>query len=163
MAARGGVIIKNADIIHRGFKVTDMVFGKTGNLTEPSLEVVQELIFPTDIADQDAMLSIIMTMVRSNKHPVSKASGQSVSSLGMTTKPEQELGPRVTQDSSSTEITTAPEESPQVLELFQNLPKCMQVYHYPLNRRRRAIIATIRIRHSLIQPSIPDDSRSSRS
>ncbi|KIW92746.1 copper-translocating P-type ATPase [Cladophialophora bantiana CBS 173.52] len=73
VAARGGVIIKTADIIQRGFKVTDVVFDKTGTLTEASLEVVQELIFPTDKFGENTMLSLIMTMVRSNKHPVSEA------------------------------------------------------------------------------------------
>ncbi|KAK5311201.1 hypothetical protein LTR93_011801 [Exophiala xenobiotica] len=73
VAARGGVIIKTADVIERGFKVTDVVFDKTGTLTEPSLEVVEEKIFPTDRVNKDQMLSLIITLVRSNKHPVSEA------------------------------------------------------------------------------------------
>ncbi|KAK5425284.1 hypothetical protein LTR34_011282, partial [Exophiala xenobiotica] len=73
VAARGGVIIKTADVIERGFKVTDVVFDKTGTLTEPSLEVVEEEIFPTDRVNKDQMLSLIITLARSNKHPVSEA------------------------------------------------------------------------------------------
>lgn len=73
VAARGGVIIKTADVIERGFRVTDVVFDKTGTLTEPTLEVAEEEIFPTDQIDKDKMLSIIMTLVKSNKHPVSEA------------------------------------------------------------------------------------------
>ena len=73
VAARGGVIIKTADVIERGFKVTDVVFDKTGTLTEPSLEVVRDLILSLDEVDEATMLSIVMTMVKSNKHPVSEA------------------------------------------------------------------------------------------
>lgn len=73
IAARGGVIIKTADVIERGFKVTDVVFDKTGTLTEPSLEVVEEEIFPTDRVNKDQVLSLIITLVRSNKHPVSES------------------------------------------------------------------------------------------
>lgn len=73
VAARGGVIIKTADVIERGFQVTDVVFDKTGTLTEPRLEVVEEEIFPTDRVDKEKMLSLIMTLVKGNKHPVSEA------------------------------------------------------------------------------------------
>jgi heavy metal translocating P-type ATPase len=73
VAARGGVIIKTADVIERGFQVTDVVFDKTGTLTEPALEVVEEEIFPNNRVDKEKMLSLIMTLVKSNKHPVSEA------------------------------------------------------------------------------------------
>lgn len=73
VAARGGVIIKTAEVIERGFKVTDVVFDKTGTLTEPGLEVVEEEIFPADRVNKDQMLSLIITLMRSNKHPISEA------------------------------------------------------------------------------------------
>ncbi|KAK5527748.1 hypothetical protein LTR23_011210 [Exophiala sp. CCFEE 6169] len=64
---------QDCNVIERGFKVTDVVFDKTGTLTEPSLEVVEEEIFPTDRVNKDQMLSLIITLARSNKHPVSEA------------------------------------------------------------------------------------------
>jgi len=83
VAARGGVIIKTADVIERGFKVTDVVFDKTGTLTEPNLEVVQELVLFTDNAEQDTMLSMVMTLVKSNKHPVSEAVVKALDARGV--------------------------------------------------------------------------------
>ncbi|KIW29102.1 copper-translocating P-type ATPase [Cladophialophora immunda] len=83
VAARGGVIIKTADVIQRGFKVTDVVFDKTGTLTEPSLEVVKEQLFPTDRTGRNTLLSLILKMVKSNKHPVSEAVAKTLDARGL--------------------------------------------------------------------------------
>jgi len=73
LAARGGVIIKTGDVIERGYRVTDVVFDKTGTLTQPHLEVVQEELFPVDGIDRATAFSLVMAMVKDNKHPVSEA------------------------------------------------------------------------------------------
>ncbi|KEF55622.1 uncharacterized protein A1O9_08372 [Exophiala aquamarina CBS 119918] len=78
VAARGGIIIKTADVIERGFRVTDVVFDKTGTLTEPDLELVEEELFPNEKFDKDRILSLIMTLAKGNKHPVSEAVAQAL-------------------------------------------------------------------------------------
>ncbi|KAJ9616378.1 hypothetical protein H2200_000096 [Cladophialophora chaetospira] len=83
VAARGGVIIKTADVIERGFRVTDVIFDKTGTLTEPGLQLVQESIFPSDQADEGAIRSIILTLIKSNTHPVSIAVAISLNVQGV--------------------------------------------------------------------------------
>ena len=72
VAARGGVIIKTANVIERGLKVTDVIFDKMGTLTEPCLEVVEEFIVPTEHAGETAIRSMVLAMVKTNKHPVSE-------------------------------------------------------------------------------------------
>lgn len=82
VAARGGVIIKTADVIECGFKVTDVVFDKTGTLTQPELELVQEVILPTDQAGQENVRSLVMCMTSGNKHPVSQTVAASLKTRG---------------------------------------------------------------------------------
>lgn len=70
VAARGGVIIKSAESTERAFKVTDVVFDKTGTVTTGELEVVSTEILSTDRSEA---LSLVKSLVSDNKHPVSVA------------------------------------------------------------------------------------------
>jgi Cu2+-exporting ATPase len=70
IAARNGVIIKSADCTERARKVTDVVFDKTGTITEGDLDVMAEE-YPGDT--QDEAIAITKSLVAGNKHPVSLA------------------------------------------------------------------------------------------
>ncbi|UNI22330.1 hypothetical protein JDV02_008228 [Purpureocillium takamizusanense] len=70
IAARNGVIIKSAECTEQSRKVTDVVFDKTGTITEVGLDVVEEHIFdPVDAGS----VAISKALVAGNKHPVSLA------------------------------------------------------------------------------------------
>ncbi|KAK6336003.1 hypothetical protein TWF730_003377 [Orbilia blumenaviensis] len=69
-AARSGVIIKRADAIERGHKVTDVVFDKTGTITKGDLAVVCEQLL-SDCATE--IQAVIRSMTKDNQHPVSIA------------------------------------------------------------------------------------------
>ncbi|KAJ2966989.1 hypothetical protein NQ176_g9885 [Zarea fungicola] len=68
VAARSGVIIKSAECTERARKVTDVVFDKTGTITETDLDVMAAQFF-----DNDPELAIAITkpLVADNNHPVS--------------------------------------------------------------------------------------------
>ncbi|EWY82045.1 Cu2+-exporting ATPase [Fusarium oxysporum NRRL 32931] len=83
IAARGGVIIKSADTTEGARKITDVVFDKTGTITEAELAVTEQVNLNGDMADN---LSLAMALVSSGKHPVSAAvekhlEGQSIKSM----------------------------------------------------------------------------------
>ena len=70
IAARGGVIIKSAECTERARKVTDVVFDKTGTITEGDLDVIEEEFF---VPEKDEAVAITKALVAGNKHPVSLA------------------------------------------------------------------------------------------
>ncbi|KJZ77671.1 hypothetical protein HIM_02848 [Hirsutella minnesotensis 3608] len=70
IAARNGVIIKSAECTEQARKVTDVVFDKTGTVTEAGLDVVEEKHF-TD--SQPEAIAITKALAAGNKHPVSLA------------------------------------------------------------------------------------------
>ncbi|KAK4071344.1 hypothetical protein Purlil1_13432 [Purpureocillium lilacinum] len=70
IAARNGVIIKSAECTERSRKVTDVVFDKTGTITESDLDIVEEKFFDIDHAEA---IAISKALVAGNKHPVSLA------------------------------------------------------------------------------------------
>ncbi|PGH23374.1 copper-translocating P-type ATPase [Polytolypa hystricis UAMH7299] len=70
IAARGGVIIKSAECTERARKVTDVVFDKTGTITEGELDVLEEEFFDSNY---DEAISITKAIIAGNKHPVSLA------------------------------------------------------------------------------------------
>ncbi|KAK1544228.1 copper-transporting P-type ATPase [Colletotrichum paranaense] len=70
IAARGGVIIKSAECTERARKVSDVVFDKTGTITEGDLDVIEEQIL---LADHDEARAITKALVAGNNHPVSTA------------------------------------------------------------------------------------------
>ncbi|RMZ81162.1 hypothetical protein DV737_g2699, partial [Chaetothyriales sp. CBS 132003] len=73
IAARQGVIVKQADVIERGYKVTDVVFDKTGTITTGVLEVVHSQVFPDAGYDDEEINSVITALITDNHHPVSLA------------------------------------------------------------------------------------------
>ncbi|KXH68717.1 copper-transporting P-type ATPase [Colletotrichum salicis] len=70
IAARGGVIIKSAECTERARKVSDVVFDKTGTITEGDLDVLEEEILHPD---HDEARAITKALVAGNNHPVSTA------------------------------------------------------------------------------------------
>ncbi|KAI8711906.1 HMA domain-containing protein [Fusarium sp. LHS14.1] len=70
IAARGGVVIKSAETTERARKTTDVVFDKTGTITESELGVVEQVILGTD---QDEITALAKALVAGGKHPVSAA------------------------------------------------------------------------------------------
>lgn len=73
VAARAGVIIKEADAIERGYKTTDVVFDKTGTLTKGDLTVMHESVSTVPNVTKDEALALTSTLVSGNSHPVSLA------------------------------------------------------------------------------------------
>ncbi|KAG9256250.1 E1-E2 ATPase-domain-containing protein [Emericellopsis atlantica] len=71
IAAKGGVIIKSAETTERARKITDVVFDKTGTITEDDLAVVEQVIL-ADVQEDEAV-SLTRALVAGGKHPVSAA------------------------------------------------------------------------------------------
>nr|RBQ91804.1 hypothetical protein FVER53263_12475 [Fusarium verticillioides] len=83
IAARGGIIIKSADTTEGARKTTDVVFDKTGTITEAELAVTEQVNLNGDMADN---LALAKALVSGGKHPVSAAvekhlEGQSVKAM----------------------------------------------------------------------------------
>lgn len=70
IAARNGVIIKSTEVTERARKVTDVIFDKTGTITEDSLDVVEAIFLQEDRSEA---VGISKALVAGNKHPVSIA------------------------------------------------------------------------------------------
>ncbi|KAF4439567.1 Cu2+-exporting ATPase [Fusarium austroafricanum] len=70
IAARGGVIIKTADTTEGARKTTDVVFDKTGTMTEAELAVTEQVNLDGDMAEN---LALAKALVSGGKHPVSAA------------------------------------------------------------------------------------------
>jgi Cu2+-exporting ATPase len=70
IAARGGVIIKSAETTERARTATDVIFDKTGTITESELAVVEEKYISDD---KDMAISLTKALVAGGKHPVSAA------------------------------------------------------------------------------------------
>ncbi|KAK5273986.1 hypothetical protein LTR96_000586 [Exophiala xenobiotica] len=71
VAARRGIIIKQADAIERGYKVTDVILDKTGTITTGNLAVTHLQVF--SLGSEDEMLSVVRAVTKDNQHPVSLA------------------------------------------------------------------------------------------
>ncbi|ATY63321.1 cation transport ATPase [Cordyceps militaris] len=68
VAARSGVIIKSAECTERARKVTDVVFDKTGTITETDLEVMSTEFFS---GSEELATAMTKLLVAGNNHPVS--------------------------------------------------------------------------------------------
>ncbi|KAF4552446.1 E1-E2 ATPase-like protein 7 [Elsinoe fawcettii] len=79
VTARQGVIVKSADAIERGHKITDVIFDKTGTLTKGDLVVVHTAMFaaPDSTLPERAVLGAIHALTKNNDHPVSRAVAES--------------------------------------------------------------------------------------
>lgn len=72
VAAKSGVIIKNASSTERAYRTTDVVFDKTGTLTTGVLEVTAEEYY--DVSDAfTEVKAMILALLGDNGHPVSSA------------------------------------------------------------------------------------------
>jgi Cu2+-exporting ATPase len=70
IAARGGVIIKTANTTEGARKTTDVVFDKTGTITEAELAVTEQVNLHGDMQEN---LALAKALVSGGKHPVSAA------------------------------------------------------------------------------------------
>ncbi|KAL2754412.1 hypothetical protein ACRALDRAFT_1049857 [Sodiomyces alcalophilus JCM 7366] len=70
IAARGGVVIKSAECTERVRKCTDVIFDKTGTITEGNLDVMVEEFLTSD---RDGAVAMAKSLVAGGKHPVSAA------------------------------------------------------------------------------------------
>ncbi|KFH44981.1 P-type cation-transporting ATPase-like protein [Hapsidospora chrysogenum ATCC 11550] len=80
IAARGGVVIKSAESIVRSRAVTDVVFDKTGTITETKLDVAA---YETFTRDAHEALALTRALVRETDHPVSTAVNRLLKSMGV--------------------------------------------------------------------------------
>ena len=72
LGARSGIIIKRADAIEKGHKVTDVVFDKTGTLTYSEMQVQGNVPISTTFGKLE-LDSLTHGLVKNNTHPVSIA------------------------------------------------------------------------------------------
>lgn len=70
IAARGGVIIKSADTTEGARKTTDVVFDKTGTITEDELAVAEQVNLH---GSEEENIALTKALVAGGKHPVSAA------------------------------------------------------------------------------------------
>lgn len=77
IAARNGVIIKSAESTESARKVTDIVFDKTGTITEGDLDVMEDEY----LIDRAEAIAMTKALVAGNKHPVSLAVAKFMESL----------------------------------------------------------------------------------
>ena len=72
LAAKSGVVIKQASATERAYRTTDVVFDKTGTLTKGKLEFVEEVYYDTCL-QLAGVKSLVCALLRDNSHPVSSA------------------------------------------------------------------------------------------
>ena len=73
VAAKSGIIIKQANALERAYKTTDVIFDKTGTLTTGVLEVVEEEYFHHDFLPTEDAKSLVYSLLKDVAHPVSTA------------------------------------------------------------------------------------------
>lgn len=73
VAAKSGIIIKQAYAFERAYKTTDVIFDKTGTLTTGVLEVVEEEYFDHDSLPTAEIKSLVYSLLKDVAHPVSTA------------------------------------------------------------------------------------------
>ncbi|KAI6274756.1 hypothetical protein MCOR27_002566 [Pyricularia oryzae] len=73
IAARGGVVIKSAESTERARKVTDVVFDKTGTITESELDMAEDEYPLNHLVTKADAAAIARAVASGNKHPVSVA------------------------------------------------------------------------------------------
>lgn len=70
LAAKEGVVIKASESTVCARKVSDVIFDKTGTITQPDLEVEEDHTFSYN---KEAVYPIAKALVQNNRHPVSVA------------------------------------------------------------------------------------------
>ncbi|KAL8792657.1 MAG: hypothetical protein Q9195_004717 [Heterodermia aff. obscurata] len=73
VAAKSGIIIKQAYALERAYRTTDVVFDKTGTLTTGILEVVEEEYFHCDSRPIAEVKTLVFSLLKDVPHPVSTA------------------------------------------------------------------------------------------
>ena len=72
VAAKSGIVIKQASATERAYRTTDVVFDKTGTLTTGMLKVIEKQYYETSL-QLSAVKSLIFALLKDNGHPVSSA------------------------------------------------------------------------------------------
>ena len=73
VAAKSGIIIKQAFALERAYRTTDVIFDKTGTLTTGALEVIKEEYFHHDSLLTAEVKPLIFSLLKDVTHPVSAA------------------------------------------------------------------------------------------
>jgi Cu+-exporting ATPase len=73
VAARHGILIKDAEALQRAHEVTAVVFDKTGTLTSGTPNVTHMVVDPAFGADENALLQLAGALQRGSEHPLAKA------------------------------------------------------------------------------------------
>ena len=73
VAAKSGIIIKQAYALERAYRTTDVIFDKTGTLTTGVLEVIEEEYFHHDSLPTAEVKSLVFSLLKDVTHPVSAA------------------------------------------------------------------------------------------
>ncbi|WP_285352528.1 heavy metal translocating P-type ATPase [Pseudomonas sp. ME-P-057] len=73
VAARHGILIKDAEALQRAHEVTAVVFDKTGTLTSGTPNVTHMVVDPAFGTDENALLQLAGALQRGSEHPLAKA------------------------------------------------------------------------------------------
>ena len=73
VAARHGILIKDAEALQRAHEVTAVVFDKTGTLTSGTPNIVHMAAEPALGVDENALLQLAGALQRGSEHPLAKA------------------------------------------------------------------------------------------
>lgn len=73
VAARHGILIKNAEALQRAHEVTAVVFDKTGTLTSGTPNIAHMAAEPALGIDENALLQLAGALQRGSEHPLAKA------------------------------------------------------------------------------------------
>jgi Cu+-exporting ATPase len=73
VAARHGILIKDAEALQRAHEVTAVVFDKTGTLTSGTPNVTHMVADPAFGTDENALLQLAGALQRGSEHPLAKA------------------------------------------------------------------------------------------
>ncbi|KAL9129225.1 MAG: hypothetical protein Q9217_002266 [Psora testacea] len=72
VAAKSGIVIKQASATERAYRTTDVFFDKTGTLTTGTLKVIEEAYYDTFLQAADVK-SLVCTLLQDNNHTVYSA------------------------------------------------------------------------------------------
>ncbi|MCK8302734.1 HAD family hydrolase, partial [Erwinia amylovora] len=70
-AAESGVLVRDADALHRASTLDTLVFDKTGTLTEGTPRVVEVMLF--NLADRQTVLQLAAALELGASHPLARA------------------------------------------------------------------------------------------
>ena len=73
VAARHGILIKDAEALQRAHEVTAVVFDKTGTLTSGTPNVTHMVVDPAFGTDENALLQLAGALQWGSEHPLAKA------------------------------------------------------------------------------------------